>query len=93
MNRYSTEKLNRVISAKITEVEHNQLQSIAMEYHKCNIIEKPSVTEILRYVVRQCINVNFPNYNQGFNNPFTLPKTGNNSQTYMPSYYDFLRQI
>ena len=61
MNPYSPGGLTKVVSAKITNNEYSLLQTIAKDYFsRYHVIKHPTITEIVRYLIRSCINANFP---------------------------------
>jgi hypothetical protein len=46
------QKVTRVVSTKITEEEHDQLQKLAIHYKSQGRIAKASTSEILRRIIR-----------------------------------------
>jgi hypothetical protein len=63
LNQVTGGKLSKVISAKITNEEYGLLATIAKDcYFKYRVINQPTITAILRYLVRNCIKTRFPQY-------------------------------
>jgi hypothetical protein len=87
LNQNSFGQLNKIVSAKITINEYDLLQMIAKDYFsKFQVIKQPTITEIVRYLIRSCINANFPSKR-------TQVQGTTNSHAPRPSYDDFVRQL
>jgi hypothetical protein len=87
LNQYPQDKFTKVVS-KITNNDYSLLQTIAKQYHyKYHEIRQPIISEILRYLIRGCINANFPQPEQ---RQIQAPPIANNQ---FPSYEDLLGQL
>ena len=96
MNQVSIGKLSKVISAKITNEDYELLTTIANECcFKYRVINQPSITEIVRCLVRNCIKTRFPHYDQiQYNRLNQGPiMTNKTNTTPSPSLSDFYRQL
>ena len=60
--KYSLEKLSRVKSLEISSNEYELLREAAKECRFKYMV--PSITEILRYLVKNSIKTRFPQYSQ-----------------------------
>jgi len=88
LNQYPPSRLTKVVSAKISVNDYGLLKTIANEYFtKYRVIKQPSITEIVRYLIKYCINANFPPKQAQIRGT-----TDSHANSY-PSYEDFIRQL
>ncbi len=108
MNQYPSEKLSRVVSLKISSKEYELLREVAKECcSKYRVTNEPTITAILRYLVRNCIKTRFPQSSQKQNTTDDTPISRRTSYTDIPgpptgnttsvrrrtSYADLVRQL